>query len=260
MEKPTRAELQHLLGKVKAELAYIEGQINFYSRASNIFFGYRMRLNEKQNNSSAALRGVVSSYIQSNLECSVQNMGIDTGPDDSCKIMSTNSKNLQSAISKRADAIANIGNYNWADKQRYVGVLNERKDKLKTQKEYILNLLGEVDPLVGSFANFDTNVINTIIDSEKEDKWLQFEFDSKEVKSSTSFTSFFKRSRIEANVRFLVVSGSFKRAKPYSYRQFELEMSRANLKAKGKLLRVHIKRPWFKPEIFDDRKLNFVSC
>ena len=202
MEKPTRAELQNLLGKVKAELAYIEGQINFYSRLSRIFFGYRTRLNEKQNNSSVALRGVVSRYVQSELECSVQNMGIDTGPEDSCKSMSENSNNLQSAISKRADAIANIGNYNAADKQRYVGVLNERKDILKTQENYILNALGEVDPLIGSFTNFDPNVINAIIDSEKEDKWLQFEFDSKEIKSSTSFTSVFKRSRIEAKVNF----------------------------------------------------------
>ena len=260
VEKPTRAELDNLLGKVKAELAHIERQIRIYSGQIDIFDVYGARLKKRWNNSSVALRGVASSYVQSELECSVQDMGIDTGPEDSCKIMLKNSDNLQSALNEQADAIADIGNYNWADKQRYVGVLNERKNKLKTQKDYILNLLGKVDPLVGSFANFDPNVIDAIIDSEKEDKWLQFEFDSEEMEESTSSTSIKTKSRTEKTKKGFLTSTTTTSIKSSTYEQFELEMSQANLKAKGKLLRVHIKRPWFKPEIFDDRKLNFVSC
>ena len=255
---PTTAELQNLLGKVKVELAFIEGQISFYSRQSSVFNVYGTKLKERQNNSSAALRGVVSRFVQSELECSVQNMGIDTGPTDSCKIMSTQSYSLQSALNKQAEATANVGNYNWADKQRYVGMLKERKNELERQKNYILSKLGIVDPLVGSFANSDPSVIKTVIDSEREDKWLQFEFDSEEKESSSTSTSFTSRSRIEGKVNLGIVKGSYKRVSTYTSRQFESEMSQANLKAKGKLLRVHIKRPWFKPEVFDDRKLNFV--
>ena len=219
---------------------------------------YNARLKAKQENSTVALKGVVSKFVESELECSVQNMGIDTGPADSCEKLSNQSVVLRSALRREAEAIAHYGSYN--KKTDIVGMLNDTKSKLETKRDNILSSLREVNPLLGSIVKSNPDVIESVINSRKEDKWLQFEFDSKEMDANSQYTSIRTRSVYKRRRRGWFSSSSTTRTTTYTNQQFESEMNQADLKAKGKLLRVHIKRPWFKPEVFDERKLNFVSC
>jgi hypothetical protein len=184
-------------------------------------------------------------------------MGIDTGSADSCEIMSNQSAVLLSALRKEAEAIAHYGSYN--KRTNIVDVLNDIKSKLETKKNNILSALREVNPLLGSIVKSNPDVIESVINSRKEDQWLQFEFDSKEMEENSKFTSIRTRSEFKTSRRGWFSKSSTTRIKTYSYEKFESEMDQADLKAKGKLLRVNIKRPWFKPEVFDERKLNFVS-
>ena len=257
-QKPTRAELQNLLGRVEAKIALMKRLMNAYSNSSfigRLLILYYNRLKEKQGNSTVALEEVVPKFVESELECSVQSMGIDTGPADSCEIMYNQSTILRSALRKEAEAIAHHGSFN--KKTDIVDMLKHMKSKLETKKDSILSALREVNPLLGSIVKSNRNVIESVINSHKEDNWLQFEFDSKEMDANSQYTSIRTRSETRSGGWFS--STTTTRIRIRINQEFESEMNQADLKAKGKLLRVHIKRPWFKPEVFDDRKLNFVS-
>ena len=259
-QKPTRAELQNLLGRVEAKLAFIRGLLHYYNNLAQrgIWSVYNTQLKENQKNSTGALKGVVSKFVESELECSVQNMGIDTGPADSCKIMSEQSILLRSALRKEAEAIAHYGSFN--KRTGIVNMLNDTRSKLETKRDNILKALREVNPLLGSIIKSNPDVVESVINSRREDQWLQFEFDSKEMDANSQYTSIKTRSTYKRRSGGWFSRTTTTRTTTYTNQQFESEMNQADLKAKGKLLRVNIKRPWFKPEVFDERKLNFVSC
>ena len=67
---------------------------------------------------------------------------------------------------------------------------------------------------------------------------------------------------ITASMKFRVFF-FFSAGGSYSYNKnthdYSQKLASASLKAKGELLRVNIKRPWFKPEIFDIPDLTYVS-
>ena len=257
-QKPTRAELQNLLGRVEANIVLSKFLINLFSNMfKGMILNYNTQLKENQKNSTISLKEVVPKFIESELECSVQNMGIDTGPADSCEIMYNQSILLRSALRKEAEAIAHYGNFN-----KITGIVkmwNDRKSKWEMKKDSILSALREVNPLLGSIVKSNADVIESVINSRKEDNWLQFEFDSKEMDANSQYTSIRTRSELKTRSGNFFRSSTITHIKTKIDQQFESEMNQADLKAKGKLLRVHIKRPWFKPEVFDDRKLNFVS-
>ena len=218
----------------------------------------RKKTNEVQGNSTLSLKNAVSSFVESELECSVQNMGIDTGPTDSCEAMSNNSISLQEALRKKAEAFANerLGVFSGKSKIDY---LKDIKSKLERKRNKIRALLREAEPMINSILKSDPEVVEAVINSAREDQWLQFTFDSKEMESSSDFTTFNIRSEHKKRSGNFFNRKTTTNVKTYAQQKFDEEMNQADLKVKGKLLRVHIKRPWFKPEIFDDGKLNFVS-
>ena len=261
--KPTRAELQNLLGRVEAHIALMKRLINLYSsttfQLARKWGFFKTQLKEKQGNSTVTLKEVVPKFVESELECSVQNMGIDTGPADSCEIMYNQSTILRSALRKEAEAIAHYGSFSKKTLSDIVDMFKDTKSKLETKKDSILSALREVNPLFGSIVKSNRDVIESVINSHREDNWLQFEFDSKEMDANSQYTSIVTRSELKTRSGGWLSRGTTTRIRTRINQQFESEMNQADLKAKGKLLRVHIKRPWFKPSVFDDRKLNFVS-
>ena len=260
--KPSRAELQDLLGKIKTKIAYVNGEIDFYSTKKPKLDEYGRRLESLRDAQSKRRSGAVTDFIERELECTVQNMGVDTGAADSCEAFMMSSNNLTTALRSEADSIANVGDYNWASNNKavYIESLKSKRTELENQQQLVLAALGKVDPLVGSIVNSNPDVIEAIIDSRKEDKWLQFEFNSEEEESKKTEKSSSKSSRFSVGYSGWFVSGSYSSQSSESKYELSDTMSKASLKAKGKLLRVFIKRPWFKPEVFDDRNLDFVSC
>ena len=160
-----------------------------------------------------------------------------------------------------ADSIASVGDYNWAssNKVTYIESLENEKRDLERKRGLILGALGEIDPLVGSILNLDPVVVAGIIDASKEESWLEFEFNSEEFTSNTDYKSSYSQTSASARLVGLFVRGGYSYTHSRSQQTYAENMAQSSLKAKGKLLRVHIKRPWFKPEVFDDRNLVFVS-
>ena len=262
-EGPTRAELLSLLGDIQSKLAYTNEKISIYRTDNKRYDGLQKLLFYKRTNASMILEGAVSDFIQSELECSAQNRGAYTAPNNSCEAMLNNLVKVQQAKNNMAKAVANVGDYNWADKQKYIKLLYQRKNDLENQKKMVKVKLGEYDPLVGNIRDRDPQFINNVIESNKEDSWTQFEYNSDEMESSkdsdySKTVSSWTTKRVSTNI-FTSSTRTTTTTITKGRTRLEEEMAEASLKVKGKLLRVHIKRPWFKPEIFDDRNLDFVS-
>lgn len=259
LEKPSRAELQEILSKIKTKIATLESIITFYQTNNAKLNGWGKKLEDRKTAQSTRRNNTLTSYLDKELECTVHTMGVDTGTQDSCEAMSRLSQNVTSYLSNEADATASVGDYTWANKAEYVKSLKAEKEELEKQERLVQATLGKVNPLIGGILNSDPITIASIIDSHKDDKWLQFQFDSEEFKQDTSYSSSHTSIAASARVGGWFFSAGYSYSHSRSRSTFQDAMSKATLKAKGKLLRVHIKRPWFKPEIFDDRNLDFVS-
>lgn len=189
-------------------------------------------------------------------------MGInDSSLSNACNDMATSSKSLSEYMDSEADATSSVGDYLWQsdNKKAYIKSLEREKAELQQKRSLINAALGKVDPLVGSILNTDPVAIAAILDAKKEDNWQVFQFNSEDYKSSTDYKS--SHSSISASARaggwFWSAGYSYSRSRSKS--TYATRMSQSSMKAKGKLLRIFIKRPWFKPEVFDDRNLKFVS-
>lgn len=259
LKKPSRTELQEVLGRINSRIGTIESIISFYNASgkSNLD-NYVKALQTRQNTQKGHKNTALNSYLEKELECTVHSMGI-SGTDTSCQEMTVHSKNLTDYLSREADSTASLGEFNWANRVQYVASLQAQLAELVQKRGLILGALGQIDPLVGSILNTDPVVIAGIIDSHKEENWMEFQFNSEEYKSSNSYSSSYKQYSSRARVGGWFASAGYSYSRSSSRQRYESDMAQASFKAKGKLLRVHIKRPWFKPEVFDERNLKYVS-
>ena len=189
-------------------------------------------------------------------------MGVETLDRDICDTMTSESQDLTSALKNESNSMANLGEHYWspANKEKYINSLTEHKEELVRQRELIHAQLGKVDPLVGGILNMDSLAVASLIDSHKDDQWMKFQFDSESEENNigTSHQSFYSGSGLCIGIGSCIAYFSSSRSS--TSKSYQNDLAQASLKVKGKLLRVYIKRPWFKPEFFDDRKLSFVSC
>jgi len=93
-----------------------------------------------------------------------------------------------------------------------------------------------------------------------DDNWLEFEFDSDSSHINTQQDT--SSLNIAAGIGIGVpgaasFDGSFNYGK--SSTDLKQALNSASLKVSGSILRVVIKRPWFKPSLFSDPSLSFVS-
>ena len=93
---------------------------------------------------------------------------------------------------------------------------------------------------------------------ELDSKWLSFSFDSKKDTSSSFSTASAKSSRIagrfSARKLFWSVKSSFSHSRSRSEARFLATMNNAQTSVSGELLRVTIKRPWFRPSLFKSKQ------
>ncbi len=251
--------MQHLLGEIQSEIDYLTYEIDFYRKPNSKLDGYKRALEAKSTEKSTVRDRATSTYVKRELDCSVQNVGITTR-GNSCAAMSNSSNSLTKALDSSADSIANIGDYKWANKDAYIQQLNKSRAELERLRQTVRASVGQIDPFSGSITQSDPDVLEAFIDSQREGQWLEFDFDSEQYQSEKIYDTFSISAGVSGGAKvFGFTVGGASVSGGFSGSDLQSEMSKATLKAKGKLLRVHIKRPWFKPAVFDDRNLEFVS-
>ena len=238
----------------------MKGTIAFYDRDDPLFDNYTRLLTNRQSTQAGVRDQTLAQYLRKELDCTVQRMGV-TQPGNSCEDMVSLAQRLESISAEEATAIANTGDINLGNgsKRAYIDSLWAKIKELEEKKQKIEDALTDVDPLVGGILNADPITIANIRDAHADENWLEFQFNSEKYRRSSSYSrrySQFSSSRVRG--------WFYRRRSSYysstSQQTYASDMSQSSMNVKGKLLRVHIKRPWFKPEIFDDRNLVFVSC
>ena len=240
----------------------MKGTIAFYNRDIPLFDNYTRLLTNRQSTQASAKDQTLAQFLRKELDCTVQRMGVtQPGNGNSCQEMTDLSQKLASLSANEANTIANTGNFNLGNgsKRAYIDSLWAKIKELEGKKQKVEDALVDVDPLVGGILNADPITIANIRDAHADENWLEFQFNSDEYKRSSTYSSKYSQFSSRSRVGGWFFSAGHSYSRSTSQRSYESDMSQSSMNVKGKLLRVHIKRPWFKPEVFDDRNLVFVS-
>ena len=178
---------------------------------------------------------------ESTVDATFQNAQASSEFFSSSFLLNSNNK-YTNFLSARIDAL-----------EREIGEIKTQLDDLKSSQVYL-----------GGIADSDEfNALNrqgneTVQDYDSE--WMQFEYDSD---SSHIHTDQDKRTTsVAAGIGVGVQGASLDASGHYSKGTADLKqaLNSASLKVSGELLRVTIKRPWFRPSLFENPLLYFVSC
>ena len=254
---PSRAQLNHMLARVSAKINVIDNIIDFYNQShsdSHSFSNFKQAF-KKQSNVSAN----VQEYLNAQLDCMYQSM---INNQFKCPNYDQKARDLLTKLSDAATAMADREDYilNPNTKSNYLLNLKNQKDNLIEQQTRLLDIVGKLNPSIGGILDADQLAIANLSDTYKDDNWLQFSFDSRSdfQKAQSSSSHEFTSAGGGVHILFFHIGGSYTHSKDTSH--FDQKLASSQMKAKGKLLRVNIKRPWFKPEIFEDPTLNYVCC
>ena len=207
--------------------------------------------------------------------------GPDTGSTDTKKSsggkapISDACKKLRGAMESAVDSTFNQAQANSQyqtaafalnSDNKYNSFLNARVTSLQQRLTAIENDLENAKPYMGPIADSrdfqDLQKTLKATEQSLDDEWLQFEYDSdsSHVKTSQDTTSVNAALGLSYNnpvPEGLSLSGNVNVG--YSDTDLEHSLSSADVQVSGELLRVTVKRPWFKPSIFDDTSLSYVS-
>ena len=147
------------------------------------------------------------------------------------------------------------------NKGEYNTYLEARLDSLNNQIVNLEAKLSGATPYLGEIVESrELNQLNGSANEQNLDNnWTQFEYDSQSSHQESQRTG--TSSQTHFGVGGFVGGGgfSFGFAQRTEHSEFEEALSEADVTVSGELLRVVIKRPWFRPSLFEDSSLSFVS-
>ena len=151
-----------------------------------------------------------------------------------------------------------FGSY-YSQPQDFINYLQREKSSLNSQMKRVETLLGASSPYLGGLLDDSTLAVSNLSLATRDQQWLQFEYDSEssfvDEKSKNTMTSIQARARF----RFFFFSAGGSYSSQKNTADYSKKMAESKLRVRGELLRVNIKRPWFKPELFEIPDISFVS-
>lgn len=131
--------------------------------------------------------------------------------------------------------------------EREISEINTQLDNLEDNQVY----LGEIAESISGLNGREGESLN---------QWMKFYYNSETTHIRSTETKFGIDIRLGGGVEIPAVA-SVSRSLNFGFGFAEMRkaFSNAKLQASGELLRVFIKRPWFKPSLFDNSILNYVS-
>ena len=256
-QRPSRDQLQIMLGKLQSRLDAIEATIDYVNHIPSSVSSYIHALIANFNTTKSKTKADVQSYIDSMYKC----MTDKTGIEDDCKRFGGGTDSTIKSLLSEANAFARSAIFSYLSQPNggYTDSLRSEANRLKGEMSRIYSLLGEASPYLGGLTDASPLAIANLTDEYKDDQWLQFEYNSASSSSRQDDSYEYSSSSTSGGFHFFFFGGGGSSYSQSEERTHEYALATANLTVKGELLRVNIKRPWFKPEIFDDPGLTYVS-
>ena len=146
----------------------------------------------------------------------------------------------------------------------YNVVVNQRVQKLTKEIEAAQAELDHAEAYLGGIVDSDgfqnLDVVFKQTQQALDDSWMSFEYDSESTHISTDQESTSTNVGLNVHAGTAPSNGlNLNLNLGSAAEELKNAMNSASLKVSGQVLRVSIKRPWFRPSIFDDVSLDFVS-
>ena len=186
------------------------------------------------------------------------------GEEDPCDQFEESADTVEDTTFENAGATANYFSAAFLLKpnQQYQNYMQARMTALEREVTVIntkLNNLEDSQLYLGEIAEAMSADLN-VKEEQDFNQWMNFHFNSETTRTSSSGFSFGFHLSVGGSVGIPGVgSGSRSHSLGLQYSETRKAFSNAKLQVSGQLLRVVIKRPWFKPSLFDNPILNFVS-
>lgn len=248
----SKDQLQLMYGMLQSKISAVKYMIKAIQNTNATDIVRNPKKAYKQTEQSA--RSNMTHYMNSTIECLR-----DQSPNVNCQSYDQNRRMAIESLLVEAQAFSTYQYANYLNTNDFIGFLEQEQASLQTQFNKVQALLGGSIPFLGGLIDSAQLAVENMTNSYLDDQWLQFDYDYDsysldEKKQSTT-------ESIKASARF---GGWFwGGSASYSYNKnttdYRQKLAQSKMKAKGELLRVNIKRPWFKPELFEIPSLSFVS-
>lgn len=219
---------------------------------------------DKARAAASSMMDCISENVQSN---STQNaVATDNSSPSACDNFKKANEDAVSATFQQAQVKMDLESASFLlnSNEQFNNFLGMRISNLQSEITAIDSDLESVtDPYLGGVADSsEFQNLNSILNEtgqDLDDEWTGFEYDSdsSHVDSDEETNSMNVAAGFAVGVKGLAVKASANYAKGTT--DMKKALNSASLKVSGELLRVVIKRPWFRPEIFTDPSLYFVS-
>lgn len=275
MKGPSRDMLIARKSMLESELNALRSMVSFNQRNEGQANETLSNLNTKLNQSTQARENKTAAAATSMMDCMSENSQQEppgggtsnsSGQSVACnKFKQANSEAVsatfqQAQVKLEYESAAFLLN----TKGQFNDFLNMRAESLSREIASIDADLEASEPYLGGVADSrEFQNLNSVLNQTEQnldDAWTVFEYDSdsshidsdeetKSVNVAASFGVGAPGFGVQASANFAKGTADMKQA-----------LNSANLKVSGEVLRVVIKRPWFRPNIFTDPALSFVSC
>ena len=240
-------------GKIRAKIGAIEAMMNS-SRSNPTDIS---DLKHSYANQQRTIQDNITAYLTQELQC----LKDSSGKGDQCQDYDSSRDDIIKRLANEAETFATYQhvNYYYQYHDSYFKALQVQKNKLEVQLQSVESLLGEATPYLGGLLGASPLDVASLQDTYRDREWLQFEFDSKQYyeQRDTQSTSESVTAQMNFHFLFFHAGGSYSSNKETTNDSDQLAKSR--MRVKGEMLRVTIKRPWFKPEIFENPEVDYVS-
>ena len=258
LQKPSRDQLQVILGKIRSKINAVDIMVNSLENKASEIDGNVGTLLTTYNSSQSTSDGKTEAYMQHQIACLVT----DDADVDATKTKIDNyDTSKDEALTALTAESASSFNYEFANYFHSSGA--EFKNNLLQQKRTLQDEYTRVEGLLTDSSAFEEQLLSSsqleiadLTNEKKDDEWFQFEYSSKQFRKSTAEgPSLSVTSQMHGAFQYFALAAGIFRPKP----TFSEQLSSSEMTVKGELLRVTIKRPWFKPGLFDDPDLTYVS-
>ena len=196
----------------------------------------------------------ISKYIEKQYKC----LDDSTGAKNECLAYDQLRESLIEILHNESLAFSSYQNMkNNQSKTQYINYLQREKSALDTQELRIQALLGDTGPYLGGFL--DSSILTVAnVTNARDDQWMQVEFNRDLYLRTTSQKSKSDSVTTQWGNNGLFVSGSVGFSYHRNLGSYRDQILKSNMQVKGEFLRVTIKRPWFKPEVFENPEFTYV--
>lgn len=255
MQKPTKDQLQTILGTLNSKINAINLMISTIKNGNSNLTAAVKQLSKQFADTEMETSRNVTRYLNAQFTC------LGTKSKSACDEYESLRGSAVESMLTQSKAYSNFhfASYFTESKSDYIAKLVRERDDYQSKADRVISLIGDAGPYLGGIIDSSALSVANLTDANRDDSWLQFEFDSSSYRKNRNQYSRFDARTSSWKAKALFVSVSKSSSSFSSSNYFAQSISNSTVRVKGELLRVTIKRPWFKPELFDNPELSYVS-